>query len=205
MAKKSKLDALLQATDKIMGSKGVSKATHTLDKSLGVLSNMVQGASNVANHQIDVHAEKHKDDVKVPDLAGLSREQAQAVLDQFKLTSAFVELTQPAAKYATLRPNTVVNTVPKANVTVPAGSFVKVLLVPETLITASQALVDQATRRKQKRKAAAVGLASKLGHGTVTAVTSATKLPKKLSRKPKVIDGEFVDVPDSAERSDAPK
>lgn len=201
MSKTSKLDAFLKTTDKVMESKGVSKLTNTLDKSLGIVTSAFGAASDVAKHEIDVHAEKHKDDVKVPDLKGLNRTEAEALLDQLGLLSAFVEITEPADKYAKAVVNTVETTKPKANVKVPAGSFVKVMVVSETLIQASQVLVADAEQHKADRKTAVVNFATKLGHGTAHAagkvVTATTGISKKLTNKtkrPKVIDAEFIEV-----------
>lgn len=210
-ASKGKLDRFIKATDKLVSSKGVSKLAKTVDKSLNVVGDAVGVAADVTNHQLDEHRKLHQNDVRVPDIKGLSLAQTKTLLDSLALKYALVA-AEPAMALAKAKSDTIVNTVPKANKVLPAGSFIKVYYADDAVIAASQALVAKAQRRKQIRKDSAKALAQKVGQGTVTGASGIVQATAGLTKKviphkqqPKQIKAEIIDVPKPDEDSEVRK
>lgn len=173
-----KLNRLINAADKITSS----KLGQSLGKTLNIVGATVDAAAQVANHQLDEHRKLHRDDLRVPDISGLTLEQAQTLLDDLNLRYALVAIT-PSRALADGRADTIIQTSPKAKVLVRAGSFVKVLYLDEETLTASRALADDHAARQANRQAAVKSAASKVGRVPVDGVKGVARVTAKLSRK----------------------
>ncbi|MGG7011402.1 UNVERIFIED_CONTAM: PASTA domain-containing protein [Limosilactobacillus fermentum] len=209
-AKDSKLDKFIKAVDKLVESKGVSKLTKTLDKTLNIAGNAVEAAADVTNHQLDEHNKRHLNDVKVPDISGLSLDQTRELFATLDIKYALV-VPEPDASFATAKVDIIVSTVPKANTVLSAGSFVKIYYLDAEVIEASKLIVSKKENRKRIRKEAAKALATKLGHGTAVSASNVlkatTNVTKKMTRhsktikNPKEITATIIDVPSTPDES----
>ena len=199
--KKSRLDSFLKAADKISESKGVSKLANAFDKTLNIAGNAVEAAADVANHQLDERNKRHLDDVKVPDIDGLTLVQTKELFDSLDIKYALVAET-PNVTLATRKADTVIRTLPKANAVLSAGSFVKIYYLDAEVIAASKNILLKNEERKQTRKESAKAIAGKIGHGTVAGASGVVKatagLTGKLklkSKKPMQITATIIDTP----------
>ncbi|EKQ02694.1 PASTA domain-containing protein [Lacticaseibacillus paracasei] len=208
--KASKLDKFIKAADKLVESRGVSKLTKTIDKTLDIAGNAIGAAADVTNHQLDEHNKRHQTDVKLPDIIGLSIDQAKELFATLELKYALLA-SEPDASFETAKADTIVNTVPKAHTVLSAGSFVKIYYLDAEVIEASRLIVSEKETRKRARKEAVKALASKIGHGTAMSarnvLKATTKVTKKSTRQSstpkncKEIKATIIDVPSTADES----
>lgn len=203
-AKATKLDKFIKAVDKLEESKGVSMLTNTLDKTLNIAGDAVSAVADITNHQLDEHNKRHLNDVKVPDIRGLSLEQTRKLFATLDIKYALV-VPEPDASFAKAKVDIIVSTVPKANTVLSAGSFVKIYYLNAEVIEESKMIASTKENRKQIRKEAAKTLTAKLGHSTalgasniLKATTNVTKKMTRHSKKvtnPKKINATIIDVP----------
>lgn len=209
-AKASKLDKFIKAADKLVESKGVSKLTKTIDKTLDIAGNAIGAAADVTNHQLDEHNKRHQSDVKLPDIIGLSIDQAKELFATLDLKYALLA-SEPDASFATVKADTIVSTVPKAHTVLSAGSFVKIYYLDAEVIEVSQSIVLKQENRKRARKEAAKAIAAKIGRRTamgastvIKATTNVTKnisRPSKTEKSRKEIKATIIDGPSTADES----
>jgi beta-lactam-binding protein with PASTA domain len=142
----------------------------------------VDEALNIANIQV----EKHKNDVKIPDIIGLSQSDAEYILKQSGFMCSSV-LAEPNVAYATKTENAVVESSPRPNTTVSPNSFVKVYYVDKGVIEQSKQLILEANRKKKKRSESTRALFDKISTNTKKATKKvATKaIPSFLRKKHK--------------------
>jgi hypothetical protein len=148
------------------GLKGVTKmGIEGLASSVTDVAEATSEVSTVVNHQIDGHIERHKDDVKIPDVKGLPTAQAQQFIQDYGLVAA-VLIADPQIAYADKAAGVVVRTEPKVNTIVKPGTFVKIYWLNEEVLEASKVLAQETAEKKIAKASARKALATKLVDGT---------------------------------------
>lgn len=118
----------------------------------GLLTSLPTEIADKTLDIVNAHMEKHKQDVKVPDLTGLTIDEAEDILTQFNFKHSRV-LVEPHKNYRHKKENIVLRSVPKPNTSVVLGSFIKLYYIDAATIDASQKIIEQQQLHKQQRQA----------------------------------------------------
>lgn len=145
-----------------------------------VVSQLVASAAKLAADKL----EKRQTYIKLPDVKGMSIDEATRVLTKFGFTFSTV-LVEANKKYAGKRSNTVFKTAPRGNGAVAPETFVKIFYANQNVITASDTLAAAAVEKKTARVAATKGLINQIGHTVKTTTVGVTKQirPSQLFKK----------------------
>ena len=141
-------------------SKSVSsllgKGLHTLNTVLTGVDSIAETVNKVApgivdetTKVIDHHLDKHKDDFKMPGLIDVPLDEAERVLQLYRLHYSLI-LVNPDVKYAGVRPHVVLAITPKEHTNVSARTFVRAYYADNDVIEASRKLADQQEADKRR-------------------------------------------------------
>ena len=107
-----------------------------------------QGASEIAkNHNNKSSIVK----LRIPDVTGLNIYKAMEILSNCGFTVADLTVT-PSAKYSNIKPNTVINTIPRCGKKALEKDLVKVFFIDEDSLSVSKVLDKKKQAIKQQKK-----------------------------------------------------
>lgn len=148
MAKKGK--GFVNVIGKLSKELGKEVIGGTVLGAMDMANNIVKEAAPIVDKALDRQYEHQKNLVKVPNLVDMPLQAAQDYCEEIGLKAVLIELP-PHAKYASYRPNRIIDTEPKPNLLqggVLKGSLIKLRYIDEETLAESKLKVKKEHQKK---------------------------------------------------------